>query len=180
MYVCKIRADLVGDRQADVNLRRLAEQAVGYTQPSLEQESKFTKDEREEETAKHFAAWKKIEDEDTLDMDFWHWNSFGHLNGWMKHLYYEKGGIDEYFNACAVRLNLEDLEKLKSDIQENRIKQLKYFFGLNDESFPQQVESTLKFIQKASELLNEVQLAANEVQLAAKDDTHALFYVSWW
>ena len=166
MYVCKIRADLVGDRQVDVNLRRLAEQAVGYTQPSLEQESKFTKDEREKETAKHFAAWKKIEDEDILDMDFWHWNSFGHLNGWMKHLYYEKCGIDEYFNACSVRLTLEDLERLKGDIQENRIRQLKYFFDLYDESFPQHFESAFEFIQKASELL--------------EDDTHALFYVSWW
>ena len=166
MRICKIRADLVGNRQADVNLRRLAEQAVGYTQSSLEQESKFTNDEREKETAKHFAAWKKIEDEDILDMDFWRWDSFGHLNGWMKHLYYEKGGIDEYFNACSVRLNLDDLEKLKGDIQENRIKQLRYFFGLNDESFPQHFENTFEFIQKASELL--------------KDDTHALFYVSWW
>lgn len=166
MRICKIRADLVGDRQVDVNLRRLAEQAVGYTQPSLEQESKFTKDEREKETAKHFAAWKKIDDEDILDMDFWYWNSFGHLDGWMKHLYYEKCGIDEYFNACSVCLTLEDLAKLKKDIQENNIKQLKYFFDLYDESFPRNAESAFEFIQKASELL--------------KDDTHALFYVSWW
>ena len=166
MRVCKIRADLVGDRQVDVNLRHLAEQAVGYDRPSLTQKSKFTKAEREQETAKQFEAWKKIDDEDILDMDFWYWNSFGHLNGWMKHLYHEKDGIDEYFNACSVRLTLEDLEKLKTDIQENRIKQLKYFFSMNDESFPQDAANTLEFIQKASEVL--------------EDNTHALFYVSWW
>lgn len=165
MHICKIRADLVGDRQVDVDLERIAEQRVGYTKATSEQESKFTKDDREKETAKYLAAWKKIDDEDILDIEFWYWRSFSHLNGWMRHLYYEKGGIYEYFNACSVRLNLEDLEKLKKDIQENNIKQLKYFFGPNDEFFPQHAESTLKFIQKASELL--------------KDDTYALFYIYW-
>ena len=42
MHICKIRADLVGDRQVDIDLERIAEQRVGYTKATLEQESKFT------------------------------------------------------------------------------------------------------------------------------------------
>ena len=59
-----------------------------------------SEDEREEAALNHFAYWRK----------------FNHLHGWMENLYRQKGGKAEVFNCCTVRLELEDLDRLESDL----------------------------------------------------------------
>lgn len=166
MYAYKIKADLVGDKQVDVPLSRTAEEAVGYIRPTLEQEEAFTEEEHEQEVFKWKQAQKKIEEENLLDTEFWYWRKFNHLHGWMKRLYETKGGIDEAFNCCYVRLTLEDLDQLKKDIQENKLVPEEGFFFGGPEIYPGDIERTLEFIQESSEVL--------------KAGTHAIFYTSWW
>lgn len=166
MYAYKIKKDLVGDKQVDVPLSRIAEEAVGYIHPTLEQEKAFTQEEHEQEVFKWKQAWKKIEEKDLLDMDFWYWRKFNHLHGWMKRLYQAKGGVNEEFNCSSVRLTLEDLDQLKKDIQDNKLVPEKGFFFGGSQLHPVDIERTLEFIEKSSEVL--------------KTDTHAVFYTSWW
>ena len=44
--------------------------------------------------------------------DIAYWWKFNHLHGWMENLYREKGGVD-VFNCRTVRLELDDLERLR-------------------------------------------------------------------
>ena len=63
-----------------------------------------SEDEREEAALNHFAYWRK----------------FNHLHGWMENLYRRKGGKAEVFNCCTVRLELADLDRLESDLNEEK------------------------------------------------------------
>ena len=166
MYAYKIKKDLVEDKQVDVPLTFIAQEAVGYTCPTLEQRQNFTEEDYKEDDFKYTKAWKKIEEEDLLDIDFWYWRKFNHLHGWMKRLYQTKGGVDEEFNCSSVRLTLEDLDQLKKDIQDNKLVPEKGFFFGGSQLHPVDIERTLEFIEKSSEVL--------------KTDTHAVFYTSWW
>lgn len=166
MYAYKIKKDLVGDKQVDVPLSRIAEEAVGYTHPTLEQEEAFTEEEHEQEVFKWKQAQKKIEEKNLLDPDFWYWRKFNHLHGWMKRLYQTKGGVDEDFNCSSVRLSLDDLEQLEKDIKDNKLVPEEGFFFGGPEIYPGDIEQTHKFIEKATAVL--------------KDGTHAIFYTSWW
>lgn len=166
MYAYKIKKDLVGDKQVDVPLSLIAQEAVGYVCPTSEQMQNFTEEEHEQEDFKYIEAWKKIEKEDIMDVNFWYWRKFNHLHGWMKRLYQTKGGVDEEFNCSSVRLTLEDLDQLKKDIQDNKLVPEKGFFFGGSQLHPVDIERTLEFIEKSSEVL--------------KTDTHAVFYTSWW
>lgn len=166
MYAYKIKKDLVGDKQVDLYLNCIAEEAVGYTRPALEQESNFTQEDYKQEDFKRSQAWKKIEEQNLLDTDFWYWRKFNHLHGWMRRLYQAKGGTNEDFNCSSVRLTLEDLDRLKKDIQDNKLVPEEGFFFGGSEIYPEDIERTLEFIEKSSEVL--------------KTDTYAIFYTSWW
>lgn len=166
MYAYKIKKDLVGDKQVDVFLNSLAEEAVGYIRPTLEQKYNFTQEDYKQEDFKRSQAWKKIEEEGLLDTDFWYWRKFNHLHGWMRRLYQTKGGTNEDFNCSSVRLTLEDLDRLKKDIQDNKLVPEEGFFFGGSEIYPGDIERTLEFIEKSSEVL--------------KTDTYAIFYTSWW
>lgn len=166
MFAYKIKADLVGNKQVDVPLGHTAEESVGYVRPTLEQEDAFTQEEYEQNAFKRNEAWQKIQDEDLLDIDFFYWRKFNHLHGWMKRLYFAKGGIDEAFNCCSVRLSLYDLEQLEKDIKNNKLVPEEGFFFGSSEIHPMDIEQTHKFIEKATAVL--------------KDGTHAIFYTSWW
>ena len=108
-----------------------------------------SEDEREEAALNHFAYWRK----------------FNHLHGWMENLYRQKGGKAEVFNCCTVRLELEDLDRLESDLNEEKLEYTPGFFFGNDEIYPEDITETKNFIANA-------RLAIATGQ--------AVFYDSWW
>jgi phosphoglycerate kinase len=108
-----------------------------------------SEDEREEAALNHFAYWRK----------------FNHLHGWMENLYRQKGGKAEVFNCCTVRLELEDLDRLESDLNEEKLEYTPGFFFGGDEIYPEDITETKNFIANA-------RLAIATGQ--------AVFYDSWW
>ena len=128
MYGYTMRAEFVGDRQTDVNVRE---------------------EEQEQAELTHFAYWRK----------------FNHLHGWMEELYREKGGSQEVFNCCTVRLELEDLARLEADLNGDKLKYTPGFFFGDDEIYPEDIEEIKAFIEKSR---------------AAISAGLAVFYDSWW
>lgn len=100
-----------------------------------------------------------------LCKEIFYWRKHPNLHGWMKNLYFEKGGKDEYFNCATLKLTAKDLNFLEKAIKE---KELPYtdgmFFGSDDNS-DEEMKNDLKFIKKAK----------SEI---AKGKT--IFYSSWW
>lgn len=94
-----------------------------------------------------------------------YWRKFNALHGWMEDLYRAKGGTAESFNCKPVRLTLEDLNKLQSDMANNLLQPRNGFFFGAQEIYPEDITSTLKFIADAREAI------AN-----GRD----VFYDSWW
>lgn len=94
-----------------------------------------------------------------------YWRKFNHLHGWMEKLYYEKGGKEETFNCCTVRLNEEDLDRLEQALDENSLEHTPGFFFGGEEIYPEDVETTRAFIAQGREAI------ANGL---------AVFYDSWW
>lgn len=94
-----------------------------------------------------------------------YWRKHHDLHGWMERLYRAKGGTKESFNCVPVRLTMEDLNLLESDILNNTLPETQgFFFGTNppDEESKQE---DMAFIAKA------------KIALAAGD---AVYYDSWW
>lgn len=94
-----------------------------------------------------------------------YWRKHHDLHGWMERLYRAKGGTKESFNCVPVRLSMEDLNLLESDVLNNRLPETQgFFFGTNppDEESKQE---DMAFIAKA------------KIALAAGD---AVYYDSWW
>lgn len=94
---------------------------------------------------------------------FHSWRKHPNLHGWMKALYYAKGGIEAEFNCVNVALNKTDLEQLEEAIISQMLPTTAgFFFGESDGS---EVDQDLEFISKAREALS----AGLRV-----------FYRSWW
>lgn len=89
-----------------------------------------SEDEREEAALNHFAYWRK----------------FNHLHGWMENLYRQKGGKAEVFNCCTVRLELEDLDRLESDLNEEKLEYTPGFFFGDSQIYPEDITETKTFI----------------------------------
>jgi hypothetical protein len=80
----------------------------------------------------------------------------------MEKLYRDKGGEEE-FNCRAVRLTLEDLNKLENDIKGNRLPDTKgFFFGKDDGT---ETVDDLKFVFEAKEEIKKGNIVV---------------YTSWW
>ena len=103
------------------------------------------------------------EKEDIQSSDIFYWRKHPDLHGWMRNLYYEKGGKSDSFNCDPIVLTLEDLDRLEKDIKKSCLpKTGGFFFGA---SSPERMDEDLKFIAKARQAIQE-------------GDT--VFYDSWW
>jgi hypothetical protein len=97
--------------------------------------------------------------------EFFYWRKHHDLHGWMENLYRSKGGTDKSFNCSAVRLTLEDLDKLEKDIKSRLLPETTGFFFGNNSPDTESDDRDLEFICKAREII-------------ATGD--AVYYDSWW
>lgn len=95
--------------------------------------------------------------------DFWYWRKFNALHGWMRDLYYKKGGTSEDFNCDNVLLSLVDLIKLAVEI--NDLKPTEGFFFGSQQIYPEDIEDLKEFIKAAAEEI---------------ENGRCVFYTSWW
>ncbi len=105
------------------------------------------------------------EKEQAAQRDIAYWRKFHHLHGWMAGLYEEKGGQEDCFNCCNVRLNEADLDRLALALDEDRLAQTPGFFFGDDEINEQDIVDTRAFITAAREAIRHGE---------------AVFYDSWW
>jgi hypothetical protein len=95
-----------------------------------------------------------------------YWRKHPDLHRWMERLYREKGGQAEDFNCVPVELNLEDLERLETEIKVTGLDKNHggFFFGSSNRNDEEENED-LEFIRNARRAIEE-------------GDT--VFYDSWW
>lgn len=93
-----------------------------------------------------------------------YWRKFNHLHGWMEELYCRKGGQRE-FNCTTVRLELEDLDELKSRLDAGDLEHKGGFFFGGPEIYPEDFAETYAFIEKARQAIK---------------DGKVVLYDSWW
>ena len=94
-----------------------------------------------------------------------YWRKHHDLHGWMERLYRAKGGTKESFNCAPVRLSMDDLNRLESDVLNNTLPQTQgFFFGTNPPDEYSQ-EQDMAFIMKA------------KIAIA---NGAAVYYDSWW
>lgn len=92
-----------------------------------------------------------------------YWRKHPNLHGWMRELYYAKGGRSESFNLVPVALSLENLDRLEAAIRDGSLPPTTgYFFGETDGT---ETDDDLAFITKAREAI-----AAG----------YTVYYYSWW
>ena len=102
--------------------------------------------------------------EDDLE-ELAYWRKHHDLHGWMERLYRSKGGDKESFNCVPVRLSMEDLNLLESDVLNNRLPETQgFFFGTNPPDEYSR-EQDMEFIMKAK---------------IAITNGAAVYYDSWW
>ena len=94
-----------------------------------------------------------------------YWRKHHDLHGWMERLYRAKGGDKESFNCVPVRLSMDDLNLLESDILNNRLPETQgFFFGTNPPD-AESMKEDLKFVEQARSIIGE---------------GDAVYYDSWW
>jgi hypothetical protein len=102
--------------------------------------------------------------EDQESDDLYYWRKHPDLHGWMESLYRSKGGKEE-FNCVNVMLTLEDLEKLKQDIEGKALPATSgFFFGQSYGSDEERMHD-LKFVELAQDAIEE---------------GYTVYYSSWW
>jgi hypothetical protein len=122
---------------------------------------------------KRFPGKSEISDADPYGEEDWedkskneeifYWRKHPNLHGWMENLYYKKGGNAEVFNCVDVEITLDDLKRLKKDVENDMLPHTEgFFFG---ESSPEDKERDLKFIKKAKKAIK---------------DGYEVYYTSWW
>ena len=98
------------------------------------------------------------------DDDFY-WRKNRFLHGWMKELYREKGGTEE-FNCQEVRLTLDDLDRLEKVIRKRSFKDVRGFFWGNDRNYTDDMAVyDLWFVHEARLHI---------------ENGGAVYYSSWW
>jgi len=99
--------------------------------------------------------------EDSMELAYW--RKHPSLQGFMKDLYYEKGGEGE-FNCVDVELTLEDLDALEQTLDEEALPETAgFFFGTDSSDY--YAEADREFIVQAR---------------AAIKQGYKIFYSSWW
>jgi hypothetical protein len=96
--------------------------------------------------------------------ELFYWRKFNALHGWMRSLYYTKGGMNDTFNCDTVRLTLEDLDKLERETA--KLSPVEGFFFGELEIYPEDLATVPVFIEKARQAINV--------------EGKAVFYDSWW
>lgn len=87
--------------------------------------------------------------EDSERTQIAYWRKHHDLHGWMEHLYHNKGGTKESFNCVAVRLTLEDLSRLETDLTNNILPATTGFFFGDTPPDEDSLREDLMFIAKA-------------------------------
>jgi hypothetical protein len=96
-------------------------------------------------------------------MELAYWRKHPNLQGWMRDLYYEKGGEGE-FNCVDVELTLEDLDALEASLDEEALPETTgFFFGSDSSEY--YAEADREFIVAAR---------------AAIKQGYTVVYSSWW
>lgn len=112
-------------------------------------------------------------DEDRVE-EIMYWRKHNYLHGWMEALFEEKlkndpnSYLHEYdheFNCVPLRLEVEDLEQLREDIQNNKLSYTPGFFFGGDEYTKEDHKEDLDFIDNALSLIEE---------------GYDIYYDSWW
>jgi hypothetical protein len=99
--------------------------------------------------------------EDSMELAYW--RKHPNLQGWMRDLYYEKGGEGE-FNCVDVELTLEDLDALEASLDEEALPETTgFFFGSDSSEY--YAEADREFIVAAR---------------AAIKQGYTVTYSSWW
>lgn len=92
-----------------------------------------------------------------------YWRKHPDLHGFMRALYFDKGGTDREFNCAPVVLTSADLDRLEAAVRQDALPRTAgFFFGQSDGS---EKAGDLAFIAKAREAI-----AAGLT----------VFYDSWW
>ena len=99
-----------------------------------------------------------------FDRDFAYWRKFNQLHAWMEDLYRRKGGAQESFNCATVRLELEDLDRLRRDAP-TLTPNPGVFFGAYDPMTYEEVDEVRAFCLRAR---------------TAIECGSAVIYDSWW
>lgn len=97
--------------------------------------------------------------------EIYYWRKFNALHGWMRDLYFAKGGTYQAFNCNTVRLTATDLTKLVQDVSAGMLKPCEGSFFGPQTIYPEDLESVGKFVGKA---------------LAAIAEGKAVYYDSWY
>ena len=94
---------------------------------------------------------------------FHYWRKHPNLHGWMRQLYFDKGGTNPDFNCVGVVLLLEDLARLEVAIRHCRLPHTEgFFFGASDGS---EIDEDIDFLMKA------------RLEITRGN---TVFYSSWW
>lgn len=101
-----------------------------------------------------------------LDSELFHeWRKHPNLHGWMRDLYYKKGGEKDSFNCVPVKLTQEDINQLANDILDGKLPETEGFFFGTSMGDKDEENYDLEFCKKASD--------------AIKNDEN-IYYTSWW
>ena len=95
--------------------------------------------------------------------ELYYWRKHPDLHGWMRELYFSKGGANPDFNCATVEVTKADLDRLEADVLAKQLPKTEgFFFG---ESVPENANDDLDFISKARRVIAE---------------GYTVFYDSWW
>lgn len=79
-----------------------------------------------------------------------YWRKVNNLHGWMERLYRKSGGTVPDLNVVGLRLDLEDLDQLESDLTNGiNLEPTEGFFGRQEELSSYNKETIYDFIDKA-------------------------------
>lgn len=166
MYAYKVRADLVGEQQVDIDTTAVVLKAVGFENIGEEQFKTLSEDAKRAYFEKRNDAYRKGRESGLIDSDFAYWRKFNHLHGWMEALYRSKGGASADFNCDTVRLMPEDLDRLESMAKMKALPATAgFFFGGLEPFNDGDKQEVIDFVQKARQAISE---------------GYAPVYSSWW
>ena len=114
--------------------------------------------------AKNAGNGQFVISEDADRSDLAYWRKFNALHGWMEDLACANG-FDGEFNCVPVLLSPDDIDDLEITINESALQPRAGFFFGNQQIYPEDIESTRKFIADAR---------------AAFADGQDVYYNSWW
>jgi hypothetical protein len=123
----------------------------------VEQDVDFSTEKYNEETEEYDLVVDKEE--------LHYWRKHPNLQGWMRELYYEKGGESPEFNCVNVKLDREDLTQLERVIADGTLPSTTGFFFGDNNVDAERTEDDLDFIHKSYDAITR---------------GYEVYYSSWW